>query len=81
MGKNLIARGQIVETQELKTLIKESVREVLREKRLILCTTLIPYISEAEQKIIETELGSPSDYEDDELIDMTHWVKNGGQIS
>jgi hypothetical protein len=41
----------------------------------------MPYISETEQKEIETELGSPSDYEDDELIDMTDWVKNGGQIS
>jgi hypothetical protein len=70
-----------VETQELKTLIKESVREVLQEERLILCHTLMPYISDAEQKEIETELGSPLDYEDDELIDMTHWVKNGGQIS
>ncbi|MFM7441172.1 MAG: hypothetical protein ACKO2V_21680 [Snowella sp.] len=70
-----------METQELKTLIKESVREVLREERLILCHTLMPYISEPEQKEIETELGSPSDYEDDELIDMTDWVKNGGQIS
>lgn len=70
-----------METQELKKLIKESVREVLREERLILCNTLMPYISETEQKEIETELGSPLDYEDDELIDMTHWVKNGGQIS
>jgi hypothetical protein len=70
-----------MQTQELKTLIKESVREVLREERLILCHTLMPYISETEQKEIETELGSLSDYEDDELIDMTDWVKNGGQIS
>ncbi|MEB3310967.1 MAG: hypothetical protein VKJ02_12100 [Snowella sp.] len=70
-----------METQELKTLIKESVREVLREERLILCNTLMPYVSEAEQQEIETEFGSPLDYEDDELIDMTHWVKNGGQIS
>lgn len=70
-----------METQELKKLIKESVREVLREERLTLCNSLMPYISEIEQKEIETELGSPVDYEDDELIDMTHWVKNGGQIS
>ena len=70
-----------METQELKKLIKESVREVLREERLTLCNSLMPYISEIEQKEIETELGSPSDYEDDELIDMTDWVKNGGQIS
>jgi hypothetical protein len=41
----------------------------------------MPYISDTEQKEIETELGSPLEYENDELIDMTHWVKNGGQIS
>ena len=70
-----------METQELKTLIKESVREVLLEERFMLCNTLMPYIRETEQKEIETELGSPLDYGDDELIDMTHWVKNSGQIS
>jgi hypothetical protein len=67
--------------QELKALIKESVREVLREERLLLCQSLMPYVSEEEQVEIEAEFGSPSDYEDDEWIDMTHWVKYGSQIS
>ena len=70
-----------METKELKALIKESVREVLREERLMLCGSLIPYITDEEQAEIEEEFGSPSDYENDEMIDMTDWVKNGGQIS
>jgi hypothetical protein len=70
-----------MEIQELKILIKESVREVLREERLLLCRSLLPYISEKEQTEIEQQLGIPTDYEAEELIDMTHWVKYGSQIS
>jgi hypothetical protein len=66
---------------ELKVLIKESVREVLLEERLLLCQILMPYVSDDEQAEIEADFGSPSDYADDELIDMTDWVKYGGQIS
>lgn len=69
-----------MEILELKSLIKESVREVLREERLLLCRVLMPYVSDEEQAEIEAEFGSPSDHNDDELIDMTHWVKHGGQI-
>lgn len=69
-----------MEIQELKALIKESIREVLREERLLLCKSLVPYISNEEQAEIENEFGSPSDYKDEELIDMTHWVKYGSQI-
>jgi hypothetical protein len=61
-------------TQELKTLIKESVREVIKEERLALCDALIPYIDPAEQAEIESEFGIPADYEDQELIDMTNWI-------
>ena len=66
---------------ELKVLIKDRVREVLREERLLLCQILMPYVSDDEQAEIDADFGSPSDYEDDELIDMTDWVKYGGQIS
>ena len=69
-----------MEILQLKSLIKESVREVLREERLLLCQVLMPYVSNEEQAEIEAEFGFPSDYNDDELIDMTHWVKHGGQI-
>ena len=70
-----------METQELKILIKESVREVLREERLMLCQILMPYVSDDEQSEINADFGCPADYEDDELVDMTDWVKYGGQVS
>jgi hypothetical protein len=70
-----------MEIQELKALIKESVREVLREERLLLSQTLIPYVSEKEQKELDEMFGSPSDYEDEESVDMTDWVKHGNKIS
>jgi hypothetical protein len=70
-----------MEIQELKALIKESIREVLQEERLALCQVLIPYVTDEEQAEIEAEFGSPVEYEDEESIDMTHWVKYGGQIS
>lgn len=70
-----------METQALKVLIKESVREVLREERLLLCQILMPYVSDDEQAEIDADFGSPSDYADDEMVDMTNWVKYGGQVS
>jgi len=41
-----------MEIVELKALIKESVREVLREERLLLCQVLMPYVSDEEQGVI-----------------------------
>lgn len=66
-----------METQDLKALIKESMREVLREERLLLCQTLIPYIDLDEQAEIAADFGSPSDYEEEALTDMTDWIKHG----
>lgn len=66
--------------QELKALIKESVREVLREERLLLSQALIPYVSEKEQEELDVMFGSPSDYENQESVDMTEWVKHGDKI-
>jgi hypothetical protein len=70
-----------MENQELKDLIKETMREVLREERLILCKILMPYVDDTEQAELEAEFGSPTDYDEDEVIDMTAWVKHGNQIS
>jgi hypothetical protein len=70
-----------MEIQELKALIKESIREVLREERMLLCQVLISYVSEEEQEELNEMFGSPSDYEDEESVDMTDWVKHGNQIS
>lgn len=65
-----------METQELKNLIKESVREVLREEKLLVCNMLMPYVSDQEQQELDTEIGKPEDYENEELSDMTDWLKN-----
>jgi hypothetical protein len=70
-----------VEIQELKALIKETMREVLQEERLQLCKILIPYISDDEQREIEADFGVPLENDDDEVVDMTDWVKYGNPIS
>jgi len=66
----------LMEIQELKALIKESLREVLREERLLLSQALIPYVSEKEQDELDIMFGSPSDYENQESVDMTDYVKH-----
>lgn len=66
-----------MEANEFKQLIKESLREVLREERLKLCQILIPYITDKEMQEIQAKLGSPTDYNTTEFINMTDWVKNG----
>ena len=70
----------IADLQTLKALIKESLREVLREERLNLCQILMPYVNDDEQAEIDTALGNPEAYGEDELIDLTGWVKHGGSI-
>jgi hypothetical protein len=70
----------LMELHELKAMIKESLREVLREERLLLCKVLIPYISDEEQQELEAVFGLPSDYADEEVTDMTDWVQYGNQI-
>ncbi|MGC8494258.1 MAG: hypothetical protein ACP5SH_21240 [Syntrophobacteraceae bacterium] len=60
---------------DLKKLIKESVREVLREERLGLCEIMIPRVSKKEMSELHSKLGSPADYRTDDFTDMTDWVK------
>jgi hypothetical protein len=64
-----------INQEDLKSLIKESIREVLREERLSLCEIMIPRVSKKEQNEIQGKLGSPSDYGGDDFTDMTDWVK------
>jgi hypothetical protein len=66
-----------MESNELKELIKESLREVLREERLRLCQVLIPQVSDKEMQEIQAKLGSPTDANETEFINMTDWVKQG----
>jgi len=41
----------------------------------------INYVSDEEQAELEAGFGSPAYYEDDEVIDMTDWVRYGNQVS
>ena len=70
-----------MEKQELKALIKETMREVIQEERHHLCQILIPYISDEEQQELEAELSLILEEDDKELVDLTDWVKHGGHDS
>jgi hypothetical protein len=67
----------VMDTQSLKKLIKESIREVLQEERLNLCKILIPEVDDQELAELEHKFGMPDDYKCEEFIDMTDWVRNG----
>ncbi|ASC69500.1 hypothetical protein XM38_004270 [Halomicronema hongdechloris C2206] len=71
---------EALNSETLKALIKDSLREVLREERLHLCKLLMPFVSDEEQAEIETQVGSPKDFDASETIDLTDWVKHGGSI-
>jgi hypothetical protein len=70
-----------MEKQELKALIKETMKEVIQEERHNLCQILIPYVNDEEQQELDAEFGIPSEECDEELVDLTDWVKNGGKVS
>jgi hypothetical protein len=40
----------------------------------------VPSISDEEQAEIEAQLGPPNDAAGEEWIDMTEWVKHGGEL-
>jgi len=66
---------QTMAHHDLKKLIKESVREVLREERLGLCEIMIPHVSKKELDEIHAKFGSPANYGENYFTDMTDWVK------
>jgi hypothetical protein len=68
---------EALNSQTLKALIKESLREVLREERLNLCKLLMPFVSDEEQAEIEAQVGAPEDFDASETIDLTDCVKHG----
>jgi uncharacterized protein with ACT and thioredoxin-like domain len=70
-----IIGGTTMEAQMLRDIIKESIREVLREERLSLFLALIPFASDKEIHEIEARFSAPSHYDPEEFIDMTDWIK------
>jgi hypothetical protein len=65
-----------MEMETLKQLIKESIREVLKEERLSLMQVLIPDVSDQEMKEIIKKFDSPEKYDEDDFVDMTNWVND-----
>ncbi|NET10689.1 MAG: hypothetical protein F6K16_39565 [Symploca sp. SIO2B6] len=61
-----------IDPQMLKALIKESVREVMREEWFKFFDLLTPYVDDDEQAEIEAQF-SPADHSDDDFIDVTGW--------
>lgn len=69
-----------METRELKQLLKETIREVIREERLALSIILTPYASDKESQEIQTKFGYPSQYDKKDFIDITDWVNHETSI-
>ena len=61
--------------ENLKEIIKRSVREVIKEERLGLYEILVPYASNKEISEIKQKFGSPENYSKEDFIDMTNWIK------
>ncbi|MCA2940895.1 MAG: hypothetical protein EWV49_19350 [Microcystis aeruginosa Ma_QC_Ch_20071001_S25] len=62
----------------LKTIIKESVCEVMREEWFKFFEILIPYVDDIEQADIEANF-NPVDYKDDDFVDITGWFDREDQ--
>jgi hypothetical protein len=63
---------------QLKTIVKESVREALREEWLKFYQLNLPHVSDTEQAEIEADLGIPADYDEDDFIDITDLFDHAG---
>ncbi|MGB3495939.1 MAG: hypothetical protein WBA57_24635 [Elainellaceae cyanobacterium] len=61
-----------LDAQALKSLIKESVREVMREEWFKFFDMLTPYVNDEEQAEIEASF-SPTEHPDSEFVDITDW--------
>jgi hypothetical protein len=64
--------------QALKTLIKDSVREVMREEWFKFFELLTPYVDNQEQAEIEANF-SPDHYSDGDFVDITDWFGDESQ--
>jgi len=63
-----------INEKTFRKIVKESIKDALREERLSLYEVLIPYVSKMEMREIEERYGSPSDYDEKEFKDLTDWV-------
>ncbi|MDR3555185.1 MAG: hypothetical protein P4L55_10560 [Syntrophobacteraceae bacterium] len=63
-----------MEQDDLKKLIKECVREVIREERWGLCEIMIPKVARKELDEVDSKFGPPASYKEEDFTDMTDWV-------
>jgi hypothetical protein len=59
---------------DLSELVKNSVKEAIREERFSLYQVLIPSASKKEMEAINTICGSPKDYDKSEFVDISEWL-------
>lgn len=64
-----------LDANALRLLIKESVREVMREEWFKFFELLIPYVDDEEQAEIEASF-SPAEHPDSDFVDITAWFDN-----
>ena len=67
-----------LDAQALKALIKESVREVMREEWFKFFDLLTPYVDNEEQAEIEASF-SPDDHPETDFVDITNWFDHENQ--
>ena len=60
--------------KEYRKIIKENNKNPLREGRVGLCESLIPYVSQKEMRDIEERYGPPVEYNEKDFQDMADWV-------
>lgn len=59
---------------DLKMLIKESIREAIMEERINLYHAIIPPVSKKEMQEIVKHYGNPEEYNKEEFVDKTDWL-------
>ena len=67
-----------LDAEALKTLIKESVREVMREEWFKFFEMLLPFVDDEEQAEIEASF-SPADHAEEDFVDITDWFSHENQ--
>ncbi len=58
----------------LKEIIKDGVKEALKEERLMLYEIIVPYASKKDINEIHKKFGSPDKYKEKDFVDMTEWT-------
>ncbi len=58
----------------LKQIIKDGVKEALKEERITLYEIIVPYATKKEIEEIHKKFGSPDKYKEKDFVDMTKWT-------